>query len=122
MKVLIVDDSAPIRRVLARILEDAGYDIIDAGDAEAAIDALRASPVDVVLTDVRMPGPSGVDLARQVAVEFPDIAIVAMSGLGDADLEQFRRELDIDVALTKPMSPEMLRKSLESAIKRKRRK
>ena len=119
-QVLIVDDSAAIRRVLRRVLEGVGYGVIDAADAETAIDILRRTPVGVILTDLQMPGRSGVELARLAVRDFPDIAVIAMSGVGDGHLEQLRRELEIDAALTKPMSPDVLCNAVRIALERKK--
>jgi len=117
-RVLIVDDAAAIRKVLRRVLESAGYEVIDAADGDSALELLRRSPVDVVLTDVQMPGRSGVELARLVVRDFPGIKVIAMSGFEDTHVSQLPRELGIDAALTKPMQPEALIAAVRDSLER----
>ena len=117
-RVLIVDDAAPIRTVLRRVLESAGYDVTDAADVDGALERLRRSPVDVVLTDVQMPGRSGVELARLVVRDFPGIKVIAMSGFEDTQLSQLPGKLGIDATLIKPMRPEVLIDAVREAMAR----
>jgi signal transduction histidine kinase/CheY-like chemotaxis protein len=117
-RVLIVDDAAPIRTVLRRVLESAGYEVMDTADADSALDLLRRSPMDVVLTDVQMPGRSGVELARLVVREFPGIKVIAMSGFEDSHLSRLPAELGIDAALPKPMHPDALIGAVREAMAR----
>ena len=74
--VLVVDDEAPIRQILMRWLAPAGYETREAGDADAALEALTTSPADVVLCDVQMPGHDGLWLVAQMRERFPDVAVV----------------------------------------------
>ena len=117
-RVLIVDDARAIRTVLRRVLESAGYEVMDAADADSALDLLRRSPVDVVLTDVQMPGRSGVELAQLVVREFPGIKVIAMSGFEDSHLSRLPAELGIDAALAKPMHPDALIGAVREAMAR----
>ena len=117
-RVLIVDDAAAIRTVLRRVLESAGYDVTDAADVDGALELLRCSPVDLVLTDVQMPGRSGVELAQLVARDYPGIKVIAMSGFEDTHVSQLPRELGIDASLTKPMHPEVLIGAVRDAMER----
>ena len=77
-----------------------------------------AEPVDVVLTDVQMPGRSGVELARLVVREFPGIKVIAMSGFEDSHLSRLPAELGIDAALPKPMHPDALIGAVREAMAR----
>jgi signal transduction histidine kinase len=117
-RVLIVDDARAIRTVLRRVLESAGYEVMDTADADGALDILQRNPVDVVLTDVQMPGRSGVELARLVVREFPGIKVIAMSGFEDSHLSRLPAELGIDAALTKPMHPDALIGAVREAMAR----
>ncbi|HXG36670.1 MAG TPA: response regulator [Dehalococcoidia bacterium] len=83
--VLLVEDEPAIMRMLALILEDMGYDVYQARNAERAIDLLKEVPTDLVLADVRLPGMSGVELAKRIREQerFSDIAIVLMSAYGE---------------------------------------
>jgi signal transduction histidine kinase len=118
-RILIVDDAKAIRTVLRRVLESAGYDVVDAADTNTAVDILRDGPIDLVLTDLQMPGRSGVELARLVVRDFPGIKVIAMSGFEDAHLSRLPRELHIDAAVTKPMQPEVLIGAIRAALQKK---
>src|SRR5580658_7659436 len=84
-----------------------------------AVDILRDGPIDLVLTDLQMPGRSGVELARLVVRDFPGIKVIAMSGFEDAHLSRLPRELHIDAAVTKPMQPEVLIGAIRAALQKK---
>jgi len=114
--VLIVDDAKAIRTVLRRVLESAGCDVTDAADVSTALEILRNGRVDLVLTDLQMPGRSGVELAQLVVRDFPAVKVIAMSGFEDTHLSQLPRELGIAAALTKPMQPEALIRAVRAAL------
>ena len=78
--VLVVDDDAQLARVLQRVLQGAGRDVVVAHDGEEAAKALAQRTFDVVLTDVNMPGMSGVDLLRLVRSQDLDVPVVLMTG------------------------------------------
>ncbi len=115
-RILVVDDAKAIRTVLRRVLESGGCDVIDAADVSTALELLRISPVDLVLTDLQMPGRSGVELAQLVVRDFPEIKVIAMSGFEDTYLSQLPSELGISAALTKPMQPEVLMGAVRAAL------
>jgi signal transduction histidine kinase/CheY-like chemotaxis protein len=108
--ILVVDDEAPLRRLVSRILEDHGYAVSCAEDAEHALDEVQrpATPIDLVLTDVVLPRISGIQLAQQVAKLRPEVRILFMSGhLGHASLAT--RELPVGAPLlAKPFPPDTL--------------
>jgi DNA-binding NtrC family response regulator len=79
--VLIVDDNAPMREVLARWLKVAGYDTQEAADAEAAVERLDAGGCDVVLCDVIMPGRGGLWLVEHARKTYPTVAMVLATGV-----------------------------------------
>jgi DNA-binding NtrC family response regulator len=79
--VLIVDDDARIREVLSRWLTAAGYETVEAGDAESALEILKAGESDVVLCDVNMPGRGGLWLVERARAEHPAVAMVLATGV-----------------------------------------
>jgi two-component system cell cycle sensor histidine kinase/response regulator CckA len=82
--VLIVEDEDAVRLFGARALRNQGYQVIEASSAEIALDALATHPlVDVLVTDMVMPGMDGASLARQVRVERPQIQVILMSGYSE---------------------------------------
>jgi CheY-like chemotaxis protein len=74
--VLLVDDEAPIRDLLQRMLVPAGYTTHHAGDAESALAMVAATTPAAVLCDISMPGHDGLWLVEQLRERFPDVAIV----------------------------------------------
>jgi DNA-binding NtrC family response regulator len=81
--VLIVDDDARIRDVLARWLTAAGYETQQAPDAESALELLAEGRTDVVLCDVAMPGRGGLWLVERAREQNPAVAVVLATGIED---------------------------------------
>ena len=80
--ILVVDDEASIRRTLQEILEYEDYDVEQASDGEEALEAIRSTPYDLVLLDVKMPKLDGMEVLRAVADEAPEVPVVMISGHG----------------------------------------
>lgn len=79
--ILLVDDEADVVTAAREMLEDAGYQILDAFNAEDAVRIAigHTGPIHLLLTDVVMPGTSGQDLARQLAIRRPEMKVLFMS-------------------------------------------
>ena len=79
--ILLVDDEADILAVAREVLEEQGYEILDALNAEEAVRvaAAHSGPIDLLLTDVIMPGASGQDLALLLGLQRPDLRVLYMS-------------------------------------------
>jgi CheY-like chemotaxis protein len=113
--VLVVDDEALVRMNLADCLTYGGFDVLEAEDADQALDVLDSNPsVAALITDVRMPGSrDGFELAREVAASKSHIRIFVMSGyVGGADT----RLPAGAVFLSKPFGQQALMKSLTAAL------
>jgi two-component system cell cycle sensor histidine kinase/response regulator CckA len=85
--VLVVDDEAPLRRILERLLARDGYRVLTAGDAEAAYQMLVSEQADALLLDINLPGMSGLALYLAIVNRWPALEgrIALMSGDADAD-------------------------------------
>lgn len=79
--VLIVDDEEPTRRILKLNLQDR-YQVLLARNGEEALQQLSQTPADVLVTDMRMPGLSGLDLLRQVHERWPDLPVIVVTAYG----------------------------------------
>jgi hypothetical protein len=77
--VLLVDDEEQVRNVVSRMLQRAGYCVWLAASGSEALSILRTAPVDVVLSDIRMPGMNGLDLAREICRVWPWLRVALMS-------------------------------------------
>lgn len=80
--ILVVDDEQPIRDLLKIAITRAGYDCSTAGDAQEALKALEENHVDVTITDIVMPGLTGIELTRKIRKKF-DSAVIVMTGLAE---------------------------------------
>jgi DNA-binding response OmpR family regulator len=107
--VLLVEDEQSIRKLISRILRRRGYTVLEAADGA---DALRisdehAGTVDLVLTDLVMPGLGGVEVAARLSVKWPRVKVVYMSGYGKEDLRT-HGVTDPALFLPKPFRPDEL--------------
>jgi CheY-like chemotaxis protein len=120
--ILVVEDDAQFRRFLVEVLEDAGYAVNVAGGGAAALAQLASQPVDVVLTDLVMPGQDGISLIRVLRKTRPDLPIIAMSGRGRTGLHmdslELVRLLGADGTLQKPFTAEVLETALRQVLSR----
>jgi YesN/AraC family two-component response regulator len=100
--VLVVDDEPLIRLGVASLLEELGHDAIDASTGRQALQLLREHPsIDLMLTDFRMPGLSGLELIAECRTIRPDIKIILMTGYSSVD---YTFPADCPVRLEKPFS------------------
>jgi DNA-binding response OmpR family regulator len=83
--VLVVEDEAPVRQLVTSTLQRAGYNVLSAEDAPSAMARLRGhgAPIDLLLTDVIMPGRNGRELARDAQEHQPGLPVLFMSGYAD---------------------------------------
>ncbi len=82
LTILAVDDEANQRKILAGYLKKKGYNVIEANSAEQGIELANKNLVDLILTDFKMPGKTGVDLLKEVRAKNPEAAIVIMTAFG----------------------------------------
>src|ERR1700761_1310438 len=82
--VLIVDDDDPVRETLAELLEDEGYHPVQACNATDAMAVLQMQPVDVLVTDLSMPGDDGIALIRQAKLTRPELPAILLTGYAEA--------------------------------------
>lgn len=83
--ILIVDDEDALREALGKILEDDGYGVISAASGEQALEILQDHPVDLMLTDIRMPGMSGLDLLKKIREIHSSLGVIILTGYGEID-------------------------------------
>lgn len=112
--VLIVDDEPGIRTVVRFIIEDAGFQTKEAASADEALQILYADGINVVLTDVEMPGSkNGLDLARLIRSKWQHVKVILMSG---RTLPRRNELPDETQVLTKPFSPDRLMFVIQEAL------
>ena len=117
VRVLIVEDNAPLRKALRRFLEDAGCATLEAGTPGEALAAAGASmdPIDVALVDLILPEMSGPECADLLKEHRPGLAVAYMSGYAESAGEG-RPGDDTPVLLAKPFAREELIRTIRSVL------
>ena len=118
-RILIVDVEDQIRTLLARLLGAHGYDCLTAESAAAARRTLNETSVALVLSDVNMPGESGIDFTREVLAQFPDTAVVMVTGMDDRRYADVAIELGAYGYVLKPFKPNELIINVGNALRRR---
>ncbi len=114
---LVVDDDEHVRRALRRVLRRAKCRVLDAPDAAAALTILESEPVQVVVSDYRMPGMSGVEFLRAVKGRWPRIQRVLLTGQADSTaIEEAVNKSEIFRFIWKPWEDSHLLITIQSAI------
>jgi two-component system, cell cycle sensor histidine kinase and response regulator CckA len=116
--ILLVEDEASLRKLTRTTLDKAGYRVLEAADASEAIEIAgnAALSIDLLLTDVIMPGMSGGDLAKRLSPERPRMHILFMSGYTDGAIEGHGNLKARLVVLRKPFAGETLLRAVEDAL------
>src|ERR1035437_9130341 len=116
-KVLVVDDDPVVGKSFNRVLSQKGYVVINAVNAAEALEKLREQEVDVVFTDIKMPGMDGIELAETVKAKRPWTPVVIVTGYGSTANEARARAAGVSAFLNKPLSPEMIEQSAINALR-----
>ncbi len=117
--ILSVDDQALVRMALSRILENKGFQCLQAENFDQAMEKLNSQPVELVLCDVLMPGRSGVDLVAALADRIPDLAIVMVSSADDTDLAMECLEKGAYGYVLKPFKAREILIQVDGALRRR---
>jgi DNA-binding NtrC family response regulator len=115
-RVLVVEDEAYVRDSLVEILRARGFDASAAASVNDAIELLGRAPVDVVLSDLRMPGESGLDLVRRMQTTSPDVPVLILTGHGTVASAVECLKAGARNYVLKPVEPDALELALEQAL------
>ena len=118
--ILIVDDDEIIRDTLKELLSEQ-YACQTAGTADEAFARLSEKPYDLVLTDISMPGISGLDLLGRVLQQYPKTPVIVVSGITDQEHVQGLLKLGAFDFLLKPFRLEVVEKSVTRALEQRRK-
>ena len=107
---LVVDDAVSVRKTLAQLLQDAGYEVTTARDGFDALDALIRRKTDVVLTDLEMPNLDGLGLTRRLRESrlWKELPVVMITSRATHKHLKLAQEAGVDVFLTKPYADDEL--------------
>ncbi|MBF0257369.1 MAG: response regulator [Desulfamplus sp.] len=116
--ILLVDDEQDIRDVISLTLQDAGYKVIDAPDGETGLKLCETERPQIVITDIRMPGISGLELLEIIKQKFPEIEVVVITAFGEIEFAIRALQLDASDFVTKPINDKALHIALNRAAQR----
>ena len=121
-RILLVDDDESFRPMLHETLERFGYEVVTAVNGREASDRYRERPADLVLTDLIMPDKEGLETIRDLRRLWPDARIIAMSGGGRTNADNYlkmARTMGAAEVLSKPFSNKELLAAIEAALGRR---
>jgi CheY-like chemotaxis protein len=115
--VLVVEDDVPLRTALLEVLASQGYEASEAGDVAGALERIETGPVDVVLSDIGMPG-NGYNLLAKVREMCPGTPVILMTGIEEDDHGGRRaRDAGAFAYLVKPIRLSILTQTLDEACR-----
>lgn len=118
--VLVVDDEGAIRYSVSKTLQRIGYQVDEAASGEEALDMIARHEYEVILTDIRMPGLSGVDLLKRIKDISPDAIVILMTGYASLGTAVESLRLGAHDYLIKPSSSQDIRQSVARGVERAR--
>jgi two-component system KDP operon response regulator KdpE len=116
LKVLVVDDEPPIRKLLRMGLGTQGYQTLDAPNAKAALELMASKP-DLIILDLGLPDMQGLELLRQIRARKDTVPIVVLSSRGDEDVKVAALDQGADDYVTKPFGMEELLARIRTALR-----
>ena len=114
-RILVVDDEADVRAMIAIVLRVHHFEIVEAASAAAALKAFEDSSFDIAIVDIFLEGTNGFDLIALMRERVSDLAVVAISGMATLDFVSQSPELADVVCLQKPFRPNDLTRAIEAA-------
>lgn len=116
MNILLVEDSDEVSCITVEYLNELGHQAVAVTDAEEALARLKKERFDAVMTDIRLPGISGIELTRSVVQDYPNVPVVIASGYGTLNLEVLFGDKSRSVfMLPKPYDLPALERTLSDA-------
>ena len=115
-RILVVDDDESLRRVMQVQLEDLGYDVASAADGDSALRSLAVSARELVISDLKMPGMSGIELLRKVRAGYPETLVIVVTAFGTVESAVEAMKLGAHDYITKPVHADALELSVGKAL------
>jgi DNA-binding NtrC family response regulator len=119
-RVLVVDDEEGLRRVTQLKLQQAGYEASTAADGQSALDLLSRHPQDLVITDMKMPGMSGIELLRRIREEYPEIIVIVVTAFGTIESAVEAMRIGAFDYVIKPINSDALKLVVSRALEHHR--
>ncbi|HWB84435.1 MAG TPA: sigma-54 dependent transcriptional regulator [Bryobacteraceae bacterium] len=108
-RILVVDDDESLRWVTQAQLQQSGFDVTAAADGNAALETIRQVPPDLVITDLKMPGMSGIELLRKIREDYPEIIVIVVTAFGTVENAVEAMKAGAYDYITKPVNMDELR-------------
>jgi two-component system, OmpR family, response regulator len=108
LRVLLVEDDDDNRELMAEVLSASGYHVLSASSGQEGLKTLSEHSIDVVVTDVGMPGMGGLEMAKAAKAIAPTVPVVIVTGWAERDDITNARGKDVDAVLIKPFDPDAL--------------
>ena len=122
-RVLVVDDEPSVRTIVRLLLEKAGYDVLEATNGEAAIEALNAGEnrlvMDVVICDIRMPKINGIQAIEYFQREYPHVPVIVLTAYPETKMAVSFMRNGVTDYLVKPVDAQKLRGAVERAMEQR---
>jgi two-component system NtrC family sensor kinase len=118
LKILLIDDEEPIRKILGLYLRSKDYEVITAADGKEGIELFQKEKPPVVLTDIKMPGMNGIEVLKRVKDINSETEVIVITGHADMDLAIQALQLDASDFITKPVDNRALSVALKRAKER----
>jgi DNA-binding NtrC family response regulator len=118
--ILIVDDDECICRALEQLLVESGYAVSTCTQASEALEELEKEHIDLVVTDVRLPGMSGVELTRRIIERWVDVPIIVITGFGEIEIAVEVLKLGASDFIRKPFTPAGIQESVKVVLEQSR--
>src|SRR5271168_2466221 len=115
-KVLVVEDDDSLRRVTQMHLEKFGFATTTTTNAEQALRSLEQAPSDVVLTDLHLPGMSGLDLLKRIKLDYPETVVIVVTAFGTVSSAVEAMKAGAHDYITKPLHHYELNEMVRRAI------
>jgi len=106
--ILVVDDEQDVREIVAEIIAEMGFQVQSVDSGEEALNLMSKTPVDLVISDVKMDGMDGLSLARRIRDHFPHLPLALMTASPSDDLRRMLEERLFDSLLLKPFQMDEL--------------
>jgi two-component system chemotaxis response regulator CheY len=122
-RILVVDDEPSIRMVVRRMLERGGYDVVEAEDGEAAIEAINTGEnrlmLDAVICDIRMPKINGLDAIAYFRHAYPHVPLIVLTGYPDTEMAVSCLHNGVVDYLVKPVDGQRLKAAVKKAMEQR---